>query len=66
MNTRRNLVQVEIRCKQHESFAPDCDKCCFVRRLEDGFRELRVRRQRMVTDLKNELAKGGVILIDLW
>ena len=65
MPTRWNLVQVEIRCKEHESFPRECSACVFVRQFESRFDDLRGRRDRLVQELRQRLLTGDVLLLDL-
>lgn len=62
---RHNLVQIELRCKEHESEDPDCPGCRYVRRFESEFEQLRERRDELITELKRKLRRGRVILIDI-
>jgi hypothetical protein len=65
MPTRRNLVRIEIRCKEHEAFTNACSACVFVRQFESRFDELRQRRDRLVAELRHRLLSGDVILNEL-
>ena len=61
----RTLVQLDIRCKQHQEFAPDCGACCFVRKFEMEFERLRQRRAELIRQLRGKLRSGDVVPIEI-
>jgi hypothetical protein len=61
----RTLVQLDIRCKQHREFAPDCPACCFVRRFDTEFERLRQRRAELIRQLCGKLRAGEVIPVEI-
>jgi hypothetical protein len=61
----RTLVQLDIRCKQHQTFTPECAACCFVRKFETEFERLRQRRAELIRQLRGKLRSGDVVPIDI-
>ena len=61
----RGLGQVEIRCRDHESFDHRCEICSFLRHAEQKLLSLRIGGDRMFSELKQRLAKRELIMIDL-
>jgi hypothetical protein len=42
------LVQLDIRCKQHWEFTPECGACCSVRRFDTEFDRRRQGRAELL------------------
>jgi hypothetical protein len=61
----RTLLQLDLRCREHEAFTSDCPACCFVRRFDSEFDRLRQRRAILVRQLREKLRSGDVIAIDI-
>jgi len=61
----RTLVQIDIRCKQHREFKPDCGACCFIRKFEMEFEKLRRRRAEVIRLLCNKLRSGDVVPVEI-
>jgi hypothetical protein len=49
------LVRLDIRCKEHRDFTPDCATCGFVRSFESSFRMLQERRRELIRQLCKKL-----------
>ncbi len=63
--TVKSLVQVEIRCRQHEPDEPTCPACRFLRNTERNLLYLRSRRDYLLGQIKARLASNELIIIDL-
>jgi len=61
----KGLGQVEIRCRDHESFDFQCEICRFLRHAEQKLLSLRSGRDHIFSELKQRLAKRELIMIDL-
>jgi uncharacterized protein (DUF3084 family) len=59
------LVQVKLRCRQHEAAQKSCDACQLLCRAERQYQRLRSERARMVAELRTKLANGELIIIDV-
>ncbi len=58
------LVEVELRCKEHERWTAECDHCQLLRRRESAWQRIKTDRVRLMADIKQSLAKGDFIIID--
>jgi hypothetical protein len=61
----RTLVQLDIRCRQHQEFTPECADCCFVRKFDTDFERLRQRRAELIRQLRGKLRSGDVVPVDI-
>ena len=61
----RTNFQLDIRCKEHQTFTFDCVACCFVRRFDTEFDRLRQRRAALVHQLRDKLRSGEVVVIEI-
>jgi hypothetical protein len=61
----RALVQVEIRCKEHERFDPVCPLCCFLKKAEHDLEAVRNRRDSLVQQIKQRLTRKDLLIIDI-
>jgi len=57
----RTLVQLDIHCKQHREFTPDCSACGFIWKFEMEFNRLRQRRAELIRQLRGKLRSGDVV-----
>ena len=62
---RGTLVRLEIRCKQHRDFSPDCSACTFVRNFESAFGRLQERRRDLIRQLCKRLRAGDVVPVEI-
>ncbi len=58
------LVEVELRCRKHERWDPECDTCQLLRRREHCYERLRCDRARLVAAIKQSLTSGDFIIIN--
>ena len=58
------LVQVELRCRDHERWDSSCAKCQLLRRRDQSYQRLRTDRVRLTAAIKQSLAAGDFIIID--
>jgi hypothetical protein len=58
------LVEVELRCREHERCAAGCDTCQLLRQREQWYQRLRSDRARLMAAIKQSLAAGNFIIID--
>ncbi len=63
--TVKSLVQVEIRCREHEREEPTCPACRFLRSAERNLVYLRSRRDSLFRQICARLAANELIIIDL-
>ena len=59
------LAEVEIRCRDHDSFDSDCRLCCLLKRSENNLRALRARRCSLLQEIKRCLTTRELTIIDL-
>ncbi len=61
----RTNFQLDLRCKEHRTFAFDCAACCFVRRFDTEFDRLRQRRADLIRQLRDKLWSGDVVPLEI-
>ncbi len=58
------LVEVELRCRQHERWEVNCPSCQLLRRREMTYQRLRSDRVKLTAAIRQSLAEGEFIIID--
>lgn len=59
------LVEVRIRCGEHETFESGCINCCFLRKAEHDLEALKTRRNSIVQQIMQRLRTRNLAAIDL-
>lgn len=59
------LAEVEIRCRDHDSFNSDCQLCCLLKKTGSNMQALRTRRQWLLQEIKRHLSSRELTIVDL-
>jgi hypothetical protein len=59
------LAEVEIRCRDHDSFDSNCSLCCLLKRTENNLQALRSRRSTLLEEIKRRLSSRELAIIGL-
>jgi hypothetical protein len=61
----RVIAEVEIRCRDHDSFNCECRLGCLSKKAENNVEALLTRRSSLLLEIKRHLSSRELIIIDV-